>query len=212
MKIVISAGPTRERIDAVRFITNFSTGKMGYALASAAVDAGHQVILISGPTTLPAPEGVEIIRIESAAEMAEAVHAAVIGADAVIMASAVADYRPVVKLDRKMKKKVGNLTIELERTEDILATLGKNKDRNCILVGFAAETDDLLENARVKLERKNLDWIVANDISATGIGFGSDNNAVTLISRDHRLIELEADSKIKIAQRILELVLENIKA
>lgn len=207
-QIVISAGPTRERIDAVRFITNFSTGKMGYALAATAAAAGHQIILVSGPSTLSVPDGVKIVQIESAAEMAEAVHAAAIDADVVIMAAAVADYRPVIKLAHKMKKSEGNLTLELERTEDILATLGRNKNPNCILVGFAAETDHLLENARVKLERKNLDWIVANDISNSEIGFGSDNNAVTLISRDQRCIELEADSKTKIAQKILEYVLK----
>jgi phosphopantothenoylcysteine decarboxylase/phosphopantothenate--cysteine ligase len=207
MKIVVSAGPTRERIDAVRFITNFSSGKMGYAIAGAAATAGHQVVLVSGPVTIAPPPGVDTIRVESAAEMATAIHSSAADADAIIMAAAVADYRPVKQLEHKMKKTDGNLTIELERTEDILKTLGEQKNPDCILVGFAAETDNLLENAIDKLKRKNLDWIVLNDVSRPGIGFGSDQNAVTLISRDGRIIELDSAAKSVIAAKILEYVL-----
>ncbi|MDD2404499.1 MAG: bifunctional phosphopantothenoylcysteine decarboxylase/phosphopantothenate--cysteine ligase CoaBC [Victivallaceae bacterium] len=207
MKIVVSAGPTRERIDAVRFITNFSSGKMGYAIAGAAATAGHQVVLVSGPVTIAPPPGVDTIRVESAAEMATAIHSSAADADAIIMAAAVADYRPVKQLEHKMKKTDGNLTIELERTEDILKTLGEQKNPDCILVGFAAETDNLLENAIDKQKRKNLDWIVLNDVSRPGIGFGSDQNAVTLISRDGRIIELDSAAKSVIAAKILEYVL-----
>ncbi|MDD3702869.1 MAG: bifunctional phosphopantothenoylcysteine decarboxylase/phosphopantothenate--cysteine ligase CoaBC [Victivallaceae bacterium] len=207
MKIVVSAGPTRERIDAVRFITNFSSGKMGYAIAGAAATAGHQVVLVSGPVTIAPPPGVDTIRVESAAEMATAIHSSAADADAIIMAAAVADYRPVKQLEHKMKKTDGNLTIELERTEDILKTLGEQKNPDCILVGFAAETDNLMENAIDKQKRKNLDWIVLNDVSRPGIGFGSDQNAVTLISRDGRIIELDSAAKSVIAAKILEYVL-----
>lgn len=207
MKIVISAGPTREKIDAVRFISNYSTGKMGYALAAAAVKAGHEVILVSGPVNLSAPDQVKIVNVSSAAEMAQAMYDAAIASDIIIMAAAVADYRPARPFTNKMKKSPGNLFLELERTEDILQTLGENKQPHQLLVGFAAETEDLLANAADKLKRKKLDWIVANDVSRSDSGFGSDNNAVTLLSRDGRRIDLPLAEKSEIARKILEYII-----
>ncbi len=207
MKILITAGPTREKIDAVRFLTNRSTGKMGYALAEAARDAGHEVTLVSGPVTLPVPLGIEWVPVESAAEMAEVVKERAPQAKLVIMCAAVADYRPKQALAGKMKKAEGDLTLQLERTEDILKSLGEVKPKNQILVGFAAETDDLLANATGKLEKKNLDWICANDVSRSDIGFGSDENCITLIGRDGRRYGIGPDSKHAVAEAILEIIL-----
>lgn len=206
-KILITAGPTREKLDAVRFLTNRSTGKMGYALAEAARDAGYDVTLVSGPVNLQPVSGVTMVMIESAAEMAEAVKSRAPEMDVVIMAAAVADYRPVFVHQGKMKKLPGNLTLELERTEDILASLGQVKPAGQILVGFAAETDDLLANAVGKLQRKNLDWIVANDVSKSDRGFGSADNAVTMIGRDGRQIDVPLASKQVIAATILQNIL-----
>ena len=162
MRIVISAGPTREAIDPVRFITNRSTGKMGYAIAEAARDRGMQVTLVSGPVNLEPPANVDLVAIESAADMASAMKKAAVEADIIVMAAAVADYRPKQYSTSKIKKSDGDMCIELERTEDVLLSLGKIKKPGQILVGFAAETDDLLKNAQSKLERKNLDYIAAN--------------------------------------------------
>lgn len=206
MKILITAGPTRERIDAVRFITNRSTGKMGYSIAEAAVEAGHDVTLISGPTSLNIPQHLMFIPVESAAEMAEAVKEYASESDAVIMTAAVADYRPVEIAPGKIKKGDSDLLLRLERTEDILAGLGKVKKPNQILVGFAAESDDLEIYARDKLKRKNLDYIVANDISQTDRGFGSDNNAVIVFSTSGERTEIPLDSKKGIARTILKLI------
>lgn len=201
--IVITAGPTRERIDPVRFITNFSSGKMGYALAEQAVKLGANVTLISGPTTINKPEGVNFVQIESAQQMYEAVLHNFAEADIVIKAAAVADYRPKETHSSKMKKTQGNLNIEMERTIDILATLGQKKNAQ-LLVGFAAETDDLTENAQSKLQEKNCDYIVANDISATGVGFGYDTNKVTIFKRDGSEINVPLLSKDEIARKILQ--------
>jgi len=206
-KILITAGPTREKIDAVRFLSNRSSGKMGYALAAAARDAGLDVTLVSGPVALAPVDGVTTVRVESAAEMAAEVKSRAPGMDAVIMAAAVADYRPRHVFDGKLKKLPGTLTLELERTEDILASLGQAKPDGQLLIGFAAETDDLIANAEGKLARKNLDWIVANDVRRTDRGFASDCNAVTLLARDGRRIELELAPKSEIARRILQIVL-----
>ena len=205
-KILITAGPTREKLDAVRFLTNRSTGKMGYALAEAARDAGYDVTLVSGPVSLPPVSGVTMVMIESAAEMADAVKSRAPEMDIVIMAAAVADYRPAQVHQGKMKKTPGSLTLELERTEDILASLGQVKPADQILVGFAAETDDLLANAAGKLQRKNLDWIIANDVSRSDRGFGSADNAVTMIGRDGRQIDVPLASKAVIASTILETI------
>lgn len=204
MKIVISAGPTRERIDAVRFLSNRSSGKMGFALAGAAVEAGFDTVLVAGPVHLETPAGVRRIDVESAAEMATAVKREAADADIVIMAAAVADYRPKQQLSGKMKKKDGDLTLELERTEDILKSLGETKRPGQILIGFAAETENLEQYALDKLKRKNLDWIAANDVSRNDIGFGSDANAVTLYGRSGEKIALPIASKAEIAAALLK--------
>ena len=209
MRIVISAGPTREAIDPVRFITNRSTGKMGYAIARAAVKMNLQTVLVSGPVNLTAPEGVEFVPVESAAEMAEAMKKAAADADIIVMAAAVADYRPKQYSTSKVKKSDGDMCIELERTEDILLSLGKNKKPGQILVGFAAETDDLLQNAQGKLERKNLDYIAANIVGVPGRGFGADNNAITMLSRDGSRTEFALQSKEALAESLLKFVLGN---
>lgn len=211
MRIVISAGPTREAIDPVRFITNRSTGKMGYAIAEAARQRQWQVTLVSGPVNLPPPEGVEVIAIESAAEMAQAMKSAAATADMIIMAAAVADYRPRQYSSSKVKKSDGDLCIELERTEDILLTLGKNKKPGQLLVGFAAETDDLLQNAQSKLERKNLDFIAANIVGVPGRGFAAENNAITLLGRNGFCYEFALQSKKDLAGALLDKLLESIR-
>ena len=206
MRLLISAGPTREKIDPVRFITNYSSGKMGYALAQAAADMGIDVVLVSGPVTLARPEYVkEFYQVESAAEMAETIFSLSSGCDAIIMAAAVADYRPAEICGSKMKKKDGDLYLRLERTTDILAGLGERKTPGQKLIGFAAETDDLLENARKKLERKNLDWIAANKVSD---GFGKETNTITLLGRDGSKIPLETADKLSVARKLLEVVLK----
>lgn len=202
-KILITAGPTREYIDPVRFITNRSSGKMGYALAEAAVARGFGTILVTGPVNLEPPAGVEVVRVESASEMAAAVKRLSPGCDAVVMAAAVADYRPVEVSAHKLKKQPGDLTLRLERTEDILASLGEMKTPGQVLVGFAAETDDLLENAKHKLERKNLDWIAANRVCD---GFGADTNKVILLGREGKVVELPLESKAVVAKMILETI------
>lgn len=207
MNILISAGPTREKIDDVRFITNRSTGKMGYALAEAARDAGHQVTLVSGPVCLPPVDHVQMIHVESAAQMAEAVLSVADTFDAIIMTAAVADYRPVKTVTGKLKKQPGNLVLELERTTDILQTLGQRKRDGQILVGFAAESDHVIDYARGKLANKNLDWIVANDISRSDAGFAGENNAVAILGKAGQMIELGLDSKKNIARQILRQIL-----
>ena len=204
MNILITAGPTREKIDPVRFISNYSSGKMGYSIAQAALESGHQVTLVSGPVTLTAPDGAKLIKVTSAAEMAEAVHASAPEADIIIMTAAVADYRPANPFDCKMKKLPGKLVLELERTEDILGTLGKNKKYSQLLIGFAAETDDLEENALGKLERKNLDWIAANLVAD---GFGTETNKITLYSRDGKKIALPSGKKLDVARAMLKVIL-----
>ena len=211
MHIVISAGPTREAIDPVRYITNRSTGKMGYAIAEAAREMGLTVTLVSGPVNLLPPEGVEVINIESAADMAKAMKSAAQTADIIVMAAAVADYRPRQYSTSKVKKSDGDMCIELERTEDILLSLGKNKRPGQILVGFAAETDDLLKNAQGKLQRKNLDYIAANIVGVPGRGFAADNNAITLIGRDGSQTEFALQSKKNLAEALLQHILRGSK-
>ena len=203
-KIVISAGPTREKIDPVRFLSNRSSGKMGYALAEKAVEFAEKVVLVSGPVSLAVPEKVECIKIESAAEMAEAMFNSSRDADLIIMCAAVADYRPKFVHDTKMKKSDGDLTIVLERTEDILQTLGENKIQGQIIAGFAAETNDILANAQSKLERKNLDFIIANDVSSSSKGgFAVDVNAVTIIDKSGHREVFELCPKKDLAAKIL---------
>ncbi|MFE8695236.1 bifunctional phosphopantothenoylcysteine decarboxylase/phosphopantothenate--cysteine ligase CoaBC [Cytobacillus sp. FJAT-53684] len=202
-KIVITAGPTREKIDPVRYITNHSTGKMGYAIAEEAVKTGADVILISGPVSLKAPTGVKPIYVESAEEMYQAVLSEYEEADIVIKTAAVADYRPKVSFDYKVKKQPGEQQIELERTKDILLELGRIK-QNQILIGFAAETDHIAEYAQKKLLKKNADMIVANNVKTEGAGFGTDTNIVTLFKRDGTFIELPIMTKHAVAAKILD--------
>lgn len=180
--VVITAGATQEEIDPVRYITNHSTGKMGYALAKEARNAGAKVTLISGKTNLPQPYGVDVINVISAADMRECVVNNFEKADVVIMSAAVADYTPIEKVDHKIKKAEGNLSIALKRTQDILLTIGKKKRENQVVIGFAMETENLLENAAKKLQEKNANYIIANSICEPGAGFGVDTNIVKIIS------------------------------
>jgi phosphopantothenoylcysteine decarboxylase/phosphopantothenate--cysteine ligase len=202
-RIIITAGPTREKIDPVRYITNHSTGKMGYALAEEAVSQGADVILISGPVAMQAPKGAKIVPVESAEEMYDAVFQYFDESDIVIKTAAVADYRPKVIYDHKVKKQSGEVFLELERTKDILQELGKKK-RHQVLVGFAAETEKVEEYAHKKLLQKNADMIVANNVSAEGAGFGTDTNIVSIYKRDNTSIKLPLMSKRDVAKRILE--------
>lgn len=204
MKILISAGPTREAIDPVRFITNHSSGKMGYALAQAAVKRGWQVVLVSGPVDLPRPEGLaEFVQVVSAAEMADAVKSRFPAMDGAILCAAVADYRPVTVSNKKIKKSDDDLILHLERTEDILKSLGTMKNAQQILIGFAAETDDLEANALAKLKKKNLDWIAANKVGVPGRGFQADTNAITLYNAAGEKIELPLTDKASLAEEML---------
>jgi phosphopantothenoylcysteine decarboxylase/phosphopantothenate--cysteine ligase len=205
--VLVTAGPTCEDLDPVRYLTNRSSGKMGYAVAEAAIRRGARVILISGPTGLDAPDRVERIAVRSTEEMHRAVLAHLSRASIVVMAAAVADYRPVTPRGDKIKRQSDRLTLELEATPDILADLaGIRGDR--ILVGFAAETGNLAENARKKLASKAADLIVANDVTAEGAGFDVDTNVVTLFARDGREIPLPRMSKLDVAHRVLDQALE----
>jgi phosphopantothenoylcysteine decarboxylase / phosphopantothenate---cysteine ligase len=208
--VVVTAGPTREKIDPVRFISNHSTGKMGYALAVEAKKQGAHVVLVSGPVGLPAPLGMEVVKVESAEEMYNAVLKYYDSADVVIKTAAVADYRPKIAYDHKVKKQAGDSSIELERTKDILLELGKRK-KNQVLVGFAAETENVEEYARKKLNAKNADMIVANNVKAEGAGFGTDTNIVTLFKRSGSNIDLPIMSKSDVAKRIIEEITSLLK-
>ena len=205
--ILITAGPTQEPIDPVRFISNRSSGKMGYALAQAALDRGARVILVSGPVSLEAPRGVELIRVQTAAEMRDAVFAHLEPATAIIKCAAVADFRPAAPATQKIKKKGVPVKLELDPVGDILAELGgKRGDR--LLVGFAAETENVLEYARRKLEEKNCDMIVANRVGVAGSGFESDTNEVLLVLRGGEVVELPCAPKREIAEQILGQVIQ----
>jgi phosphopantothenoylcysteine decarboxylase / phosphopantothenate---cysteine ligase len=203
--VLITAGPTREKIDPVRFITNHSTGKMGYALAEAAKNEGAKVLLISGPVHLSPPPGIDLVKVESADDMYQAVMNNYEAADIIIKTAAVADYTPKVSYDHKMKKQPGDKVIELARTKDILSELGTLKS-NKILVGFAAETENVEEYALKKLKAKNADMIVANNVKSEGAGFGMDTNIVTLFMRNGSKIELPLMSKLDVANRIIEAI------
>lgn len=207
IRILVTAGPTQEAIDPVRFVANRSSGKMGYSIAQAAAERGAEAILISGPTVLPTPEGVELVRVRTAAEMFDAVMAHLPEARVVIGAAAPADYAPKSVEANKIKKSDFGLVIELEATKDIMAEVGRRKDGK-VLVAFAAETENLLGNARKKLESKHADLVVANDVSKPGIGFDSDSNEVTLIRADGSSETLPRLSKLDVAQRILDKVKE----
>ncbi|MBT2725973.1 bifunctional phosphopantothenoylcysteine decarboxylase/phosphopantothenate--cysteine ligase CoaBC [Bacillus sp. ISL-75] len=208
--VVVTAGPTREKIDPVRFISNHSTGKMGYALAVEAKKQGAHVVLVSGPVGLPAPLGMEVVKVESAEEMYNAVLKYYDSADVVIKTAAVADYRPKIAYEHKVKKQAGDSSIELERTKDILLELGKRK-KNQVLVGFAAETENVEEYARKKLNAKNADMIVANNVKAEGAGFGTDTNIVTLFKRSGSNIDLPIMSKSDVAKRIIKEITSLLK-
>ena len=207
LRVLVTAGPTVERIDPVRYITNRSSGKMGYAIAEAARDRGARVTLVSGPVQLSAPAGVEVVYVESSAQLCKAVLERGAEADAVIQAAAPADFRPAQTAAHKIKKTGEGMTLALENTVDIAAELGRRKRPGQVLVAFAAETDDLLENAKGKLERKNADLVVANDVSRSDAGFGVDTNAVTLITREGARA-LPLMSKREAADGILDLVAE----
>ena len=204
-RILVTAGPTREPLDPVRYITNYSSGKMGYALAIAGRRRGARVVLISGPSALTAPRGVTFVSVSSAVEMKEAVMAHLEASTVVIKAAAVADYRPATRLASKMKKQAGPLTLTLERNPDIIAEIGKKKGKR-ILVGFAVETENLIENARAKLIDKNMDLIVANDVTQAGAGFGYDTNIIKILDRNGGQVELPMMDKIAAADRILDRV------
>lgn len=207
MKLLISAGPTREAIDPVRFITNHSSGKMGYALAAAAIENGWEVTLVSGPVTLNPPEGLaEFVPVISAAEMAEAVKSRFPRMDGAILCAAVADYRPVSFSNSKIKKTDDDLVLHLERTEDILLALGRMKRADQLLTGFAAETDDLAENALKKLKKKNLDWIAANLVGVPGKGFQADQNEITLYGRNGEVIPLPLTDKKVLAKQMISAI------
>lgn len=200
--VMVTAGGTREPLDPVRFITNRSSGKMGFALAAAARDMGARVILIAGLTSISPPEGVELIGVETAEQMRQKVLSFFGQADLVIKAAAVADFRPVNPSDQKIKKTGGRMTIDLVPNPDILMELGQKKHGQ-ILIGFAAETADTLENAKKKLREKNLDLIVANDVTSPGSGFAADTNRVWLCWRDGRIEELPLMTKVEVGRNIL---------
>jgi phosphopantothenoylcysteine decarboxylase/phosphopantothenate--cysteine ligase len=207
--VLVTAGPTCEDLDPVRFLTNRSSGKMGYALAEAAIRRGARVVLVSGPTDLAIPEGADWVPVRATEEMRNAVRERAAEANVVIMAAAVSDYRPAAAHSQKLKRGDERLTLELEPTPDILAELGRApSQKGRILVGFAAETNDIAENARAKLARKSVDMIVANDITQEGAGFDTDTNIVTLFFRDGREVPLPKMTKFEVANRILDHVLQ----
>lgn len=202
LKVLITAGPTREAIDPVRYISNHSSGKMGYAIADAAIERGAEVLLVSGPVNIAPPGNCQVVNVTSAKEMHDEVMKAYQGFDILIMVAAVADYRCESIADSKIKKSEGKLTINLVKNPDIAKELGKVKG-NRILIGFSAETDNLLDNAKSKLINKNMDMIIANDVTLEGAGFGTDTNIVNIIKKDD-MIQLPVMRKIEVAHRILD--------
>jgi len=201
--VVVSAGGTMEPIDPVRVITNHSSGKMGYSVAEAARDRGANVVLVTAPTNLADPALINVVKVQTAEQMGEAIQEHAGNADALVMAAAVADYRPIEIADQKIKKNENDMNIVLAKTTDIL----KTANGNFVRVGFAAESQNLVENAKIKVESKKLDLIVANDITAEGSGFGSETNQVTLIDRDLVVEELPLLSKYDVSNRILDRVI-----
>jgi phosphopantothenoylcysteine decarboxylase/phosphopantothenate--cysteine ligase len=206
LRAIVTAGPTREAIDPVRYVTNRSSGRMGYALAESLARRGAKVTLISGPTSLGTPYGVTRVDVETAAQLADEVRRRLPGADVLWMAAAVADFRPANPARRKLSKRAGPPQVRWVGTEDVLASAGKAKKRGQVLVGFAAETGGALAKARGKLREKNLDFIVANDVTRPGVGFDHDTNAVTLVDRAGRSVALALASKAEIADRLVDLV------
>lgn len=204
-KILVTAGPTQEAIDPVRYITNHSTGKMGYAVAKVAAMRGAEVTLVSGPVNIPSPLNVKVVNVKSASQMFEAVTSAAKDSDIIIKAAAVADYRPATVAEDKIKKSDGDARIELERTDDIIRYLGEHKKPGQFLCGFSMETKDMVENSRAKLEKKNLDMIVANNLKVQGAGFGTDTNIVTVITKDE-IKELPVMTKEEVADVLLNMI------
>jgi phosphopantothenoylcysteine decarboxylase/phosphopantothenate--cysteine ligase len=204
VRFLITAGPTREPIDPVRYISNRSSGKMGYAIAEAALEAGHDVVLISGPVNLDPPRGAHFISILTGDEMYNAVHRAVPDCDALVMCAAVADYKPQKISPTKIKKRDQNLSLELVLTRDILGSL-QNKDRQFLVVGFAAETNDLEANAQKKLHAKHCDIIVANDVSSSDSGMESDENEVTILFRNGNTKKISRAPKKNIARELVKI-------
>ncbi len=206
-KVLVTAGPTQERLDPVRYISNHSTGKMGYAIARQAMLRGAEVTLVSGKVNLQPPMGVRMVPVVSAADMAQAVKADAQEQDIIIKAAAVADYRPAVTADEKLKKKDDEMNLVLERTEDILAWLGAHRRPGQFLCGFSMETEHMLENSKAKLEKKKIDMIVANNLKQTGAGFGTDTNVVTLLTKEDTLT-LPIMSKEEVADRLLTFIMK----
>ncbi|MFK7920255.1 MAG: bifunctional phosphopantothenoylcysteine decarboxylase/phosphopantothenate--cysteine ligase CoaBC [Ilumatobacter sp.] len=207
VSMIVSAGGTREPIDSVRVIANRSSGKQGYAVAAEAAERGAEVILVS-TVSLPVPAGVSVVSVETAAQMQAAIEERSADADVIVMAAAVADFRPVAAADHKLKKHEGTPEVVLEPTPDILARLGERKPAGQVLVGFAAETNDLVANAQSKLERKRLDLIVANDVGAPQVGFAHDTNAVTLLRPDAEPVEIDLASKRDVARAVIDTIAE----
>lgn len=205
-RVLVTAGPTQERLDPVRFITNHSTGKMGYAIAENCMRRGADVTLVSGPVSIAPPLFVKVIPVTSAADMADAVKSCSEIQDIIIKTAAVADYRPAHPAEEKIKKKASDSSLELERTEDILAYLGAHKQKHQFICGFSMETENMLENSRAKLIKKNVDMIVANNLRVSGAGFGTDTNVVTMITGDD-CKELELMSKADVAEAIVTEIL-----
>jgi phosphopantothenoylcysteine decarboxylase/phosphopantothenate--cysteine ligase len=206
MKILITAGPTREPIDPVRYLSNRSSGKMGYALAEAALAQGHEVVLISGPVSITPPATAQLVQVETAAEMYDAVAREIDSCQCALFCAAVADYRVKEIAESKIKKSGDSLTLTLIQNPDILGSVRSQFEFSGILVGFAAETDQLESHARAKLERKGCDLLVANDVSRSDIGFDHDENEVVLFYRNRDKESLPRDSKRRIAHRILEVI------
>lgn len=205
-QVIVTAGPTRERIDPVRYVSNFSTGKMGFAMAKAAAELGAHVTLIAGPVALDTPPGVIRVDVESAAEMLEAVENRFSTADLLIKTAAVADYKPKHPADHKVKKQQGDTSLEMERTADILATMGAAK-RHQVIVGFAAETNDVEAYADAKRQKKNADYIIANDVTQPGVGFGTDTNKVVLFSSEGK-VDFPMLPKDQLASELLQHILK----
>lgn len=204
-KVLVTAGATQEAIDPVRYITNHSTGKMGYAIARIAMHRGADVTLVSGPANIAPPVCVRVVNVVSAADMFEAVKELAPDSDIIVKAAAVADYTPTEHHSEKIKKSAGGTVLELERTQDILSYLGKNRKEGQVICGFSMETENLIENSKRKLQEKNVDLIVANNLKVEGAGFGGDTNVVTLIMKD-RIEELPCMSKDQVAQQILDVI------
>ena len=207
MKVIVTAGPTQESVDPVRYITNHSTGKMGYELAKAAMLRGAEVTLVSGVSSLAKPMFIDFVQVRSAADMFEAMKARFLDNDIIIKAAAVADYTPASYNEEKTKKKDGDMSIPLTRTQDILKYMGENRREGQFYCGFSMETQNMLENSRVKLTKKNIDMVVANNLKVAGSGFGTDTNVVTMISKEEE-IELELLTKEEVAHKILDQILK----